>query len=562
MVVGPPGTGKTDVAVQILSNWYHALPNTRTLMLAHSNQALNALFDKIAALDMDERHLIRIGHGEGLLETTKDFSKWGRVDHLLKLRQDRLKDVEKLAVSLGLPPNQHAHHTAETSAIFFRTEVLPRWRLFCRKIDSAIEKGAPAVSIVAEEFPFSLYFAEVHPLFKTESVSDDYTQAKSCFRLIQTIFDDLKDSKPFEVMRTQHHRTQCLLTGLTKVVAMTFTHAGMSRENIAKLCIGFDNIIMEEGGQVLDIETFIPLLLEKPKTGTSSLKRLVMIGDHNQLPPVVQNLALQKHACLGQSCFARLVKLGVPYHLLDAQGRSRPEIAALYNWRYPGLGNLPHVHVGDYEHANPGLCHSFQAINVEDYNGRGETQPTPYFYQNAGEAEYCVALYQYLRLIGYPAERISIITTYNGQKSLLKNVVSRRCAHNPLFGFPHRIATVDEYQGQQNDIVILSLVRTRNIGHLRDVRRLVVALSRSRFGLYVFCRTKLFETCLELSPAFKQLLSRPTELQIAPGEIYDTKRKTSEVVIPRVIPDVESMGKMVFDMTNQAAAAASEVTAE
>ncbi|CAN0444221.1 unnamed protein product, partial [Hapterophycus canaliculatus] len=44
------------------------------------------------------------------------------------------------------------------------------------------------------------------------------------------------------------------------------------------------------------------------------------------------------------------------------------------------------------------------------------------------------------------------------------------------------------YQGQQNDYVLLSLVRTRTVGHVRDVRRLVVALSRARLGLYVFCR--------------------------------------------------------------------------
>jgi intron-binding protein aquarius len=47
------------------------------------------------------------------------------------------------------------------------------------------------------------------------------------------------------------------------------------------------------------------------------------------------------------------------------------------------------------------------------------------------------------------------------------------------------VSTVDRFQGQQNDFIILSLVRTRAIGHLRDVRRLVVAMSRARLGLYV-----------------------------------------------------------------------------
>ena len=55
MVVGPPGTGKTDVAVQIINNLYHNFPNQRTLIVTHSNQALNQLFQKIMNLDIDER---------------------------------------------------------------------------------------------------------------------------------------------------------------------------------------------------------------------------------------------------------------------------------------------------------------------------------------------------------------------------------------------------------------------------------------------------------------------------------------------------------------------------
>lgn len=47
MVVGPPGTGKTDTAVQIMNVLYHNCPSQRTLIITHSNQALNDLFEKI-----------------------------------------------------------------------------------------------------------------------------------------------------------------------------------------------------------------------------------------------------------------------------------------------------------------------------------------------------------------------------------------------------------------------------------------------------------------------------------------------------------------------------------
>ena len=66
-----------------------------------------------------------------------------------------------------------------------------------------------------------------------------------------------------------------------------------------------------------------------------------------------------------------------------------------------------------------------------------------------------------------------------------------------------QVTTVDRYQGQQNDYIILSLVRTRHVGHLRDVRRLVVAMSRARLGLYILARVALFSSCTELQPTWK-----------------------------------------------------------
>lgn len=105
LVVGPPGTGKTgkfnfahwlttsDVAVQIVSNWYHNFPQQHTLIVTHSNQALNQIFEKIMRLDVDERHMLRLGHGERELDTDSDMSKLGRVDWMLNLRIEMLKQV-------------------------------------------------------------------------------------------------------------------------------------------------------------------------------------------------------------------------------------------------------------------------------------------------------------------------------------------------------------------------------------------------------------------------------------------------------------------------------------
>ena len=55
----------------------------------------------------------------------------------------------------------------------------------------------------------------------------------------------------------------------------------------------------------------------------------------------------------------------------------------------------------EYLCANPGFLHDFQLINVEDLNGRGETAPSPFFYQNLAEAEFVVATFIYMRMLGY-----------------------------------------------------------------------------------------------------------------------------------------------------------------
>lgn len=63
----------------------------------------------------------------------------------------------------------------------------------------------------------------------------------------------------------------------------------------------------------------------------------------------------------------------------------------------------------------------------------------------------------------------------------------------------------------------------------RDVRRLVVAMSRARLGLYIFARVSLFQNCFELTPAFNQLTARPLQLHIRPHEYYSQEQPVRTV---------------------------------
>jgi intron-binding protein aquarius len=159
-------------------------------------------------------------------------------------------------------------------------------------------------------------------------------------------------------------------------------------------------------------------------------------------------------------------------------------------------------------------------------------------------------------LLGYPPEKISLLTMYNGQKELLQDILSQRCGPNtPLAGMrPGAVSTVDQYQGQQNDYVILSLVRTTAVGHVRDVRRMIVAVSRARLGLYILGRKTLFDSCHELNDVMSLLDDIPSQLQLIKNEKYPVERQADGVVPAGTqfgVEDVTALGGIVHSMQEE-----------
>jgi intron-binding protein aquarius len=81
------------------------------------------------------------------------------------------------------------------------------------------------------------------------------------------------------------------------------------------------------------------------------------------------------------------------------------------------------------------------------------------------------------------------------------------------------------------------------------VRRLTVALSRARLGLYILGRREVFESCYELKPAFDLLLQRPDKLMLAPGEMFPATRAADATIEGTPMEGVEHLGQYVFEMT-------------
>ena len=104
--------------------------------------------------------------------------------------------------------------------------------------------------------------------------------------------------------------------------------------------------------------------------------------------------------------------------------------------------------------------------------------------------------FAYLVLNGMSIEKITVLTFYNGQRKMILQEVRK---HKIMVGSYVKVQTVDSYQGEENEVVLLSLVRSnncRNIGFLSIENRVCVALSRAKRGFYIFgnaenlCSTK------------------------------------------------------------------------
>lgn len=113
---------------------------------------------------------------------------------------------------------------------------------------------------------------------------------------------------------------------------------------------------------------------------------------------------------------------------------------------------------------------------------------------NMMEAKFALQLYQQLaKELGlfFTASKVSIITPYAQQASLIRRLFSQ--ALGTTYDKTVEINTVDSFQGREADIVILSCVRaagSKGIGFLSDVRRMNVALTRSKHFLFVISRCR------------------------------------------------------------------------
>ena len=252
-----------------------------------------------------------------------------------------------------------------------------------------------------------------------------------------------------------------------KIIAMTTT--GCAKYSTILEQNNFEVVIIEEAAEVL--EPHIVSLL------TKNTKHLIMIGDHQQLRPKPYDYGLAKKFNFDVSLFERLINNKIPYATLKYQRRMKSMFADFVRLIY-------HDNYIDYEDVdNKEIIKGIEKdMFIITHNRPEEEDINLSSKKNKFEAEYLVKLCKYFILQGYDISKITILTFYVGQVLLIRSF----CKKEGIDGI--RVSSVDNYQGEENDIILLSLVRSNSnnkIGFLKNFNRVCVSFSRAKLGFFI-----------------------------------------------------------------------------
>ena len=278
-------------------------------------------------------------------------------------------------------------------------------------------------------------------------------------------------------------RINAQLFGEARVVACTLVGSA----NRLLQGMKFGTLFIDEAAQALEAACWIPI---------RKVSRVVLAGDHCQLPPTVKSMAA-KRAGLDKTLMERIVE-------------NKPEVVTLLRMQYRMNDQIMHFssewfYHGQVESApsvsNRGILDydlPIMWVDTSDIDAREEFVGETFGRINKTEAELTLAVLQhYFEKIG--RQRIldeqvdvGIISPYRAQVQYLRQLIRKREFFKP---YRHLISvnTVDGFQGQERDVILISLVRANDdgqIGFLSDLRRMNVAITRARMKLIILGDTQ------------------------------------------------------------------------
>ena len=279
----------------------------------------------------------------------------------------------------------------------------------------------------------------------------------------------------------------------------------------------YNTLFIDEAAQALEAACWIPM---------RRVGRIVLAGDHCQLPPTVKSIAALK-AGLGKTLMERIVETHPEaVTLLKTQYRMNDDIMRFSsNYFYNGqVESAPDVRFrGILDLDTP-----MEWIDTSEYSENSEDSVDSELsfkeefvgesYGRINKAEGLLTLHvlqSYFERIGKQRlldERIDVglISPYRAQVQYLRRLLMKREYFKP-FRRQISVNTVDGFQGQERDVIVISLVRSNDegqIGFLRDLRRMNVAITRARMKVIILGNRKT----LTRHPFYRQLWKYITQL--------------------------------------------------
>lgn len=439
LIHGPFGTGKTRTLVELISQ--ETRQNHKVLATAESNAAVDNILERL--MENKKLNLTRLGHPQRV-------SKHNITQTLAyKVENHKLnKKIDKI--------HKKINNLIEKRKVY--TKPTPQYRRGFGDYDILYNasKGKGGRGISAEKMKSMAQWIE-------------YNQQ------IDELHDDIK--------RIENKMIRDIIETSDVILS---TNSSAALESIAKT--KFDVAIIDEASQATIPSVLIPI---------AKAHRFILAGDHKQLPPTIISDKAQE---LEKTLFEELIKI-YPFksQLLNVQYRMNSLLMKFPNKEFYNNGlksdsSVDEITINDIITSNK-KEEAMMFIDTSDADLEGEKHlKDSKSIINKLEADIALSVAEDYLKAGLSEDDIGIISPYADQVKIIQEQT------------PVEVKTVDGFQGREKEIIIISTVRSNNdgnIGFLRDLRRLNVAITRAKRKLIIIGNA----TTLNNNPTYSRLIN-------------------------------------------------------
>ncbi|CAD8170681.1 unnamed protein product [Paramecium pentaurelia] len=488
LIEGPPGTGKTQTILGILSIFQNLLKESRNqdqkdiiLILGKSNGIVNDLVRKINKSIQTQNSIINCLNEE---PNYLKVLRYGRPD----LCEN---DIARYSVEIRSQQKFFSLFRDNVNKIFnqfitkqisdlLKKEQIQDFKSFLKDIDEQNDTLEPQISLVQ-----LMKYIE-HLNFRT-------TNAK-ILKSFGHVYKDLR--KILKAKQDRYIKIEGNLFQYRHIIASTLNSCCHKKLKYALENAKLRMCIIDEAPTALEPSQLIPFI------GYNNIDKIVLLGDTKQLSPIVIAKESEK-MCLNRSLFERMLQC-LESKKLTEQYRQMPNLAKITStifYQNTLKKSRIQMQIPNYIlnriHINKNSLFFNTPYGTEEFEDSS--------FKNTLECRAIILLVKYLlndEIKSKKKKIISIISPYSMQKELLRMQLKFLNLLNYV-----EVDTVDSFQGKENEIVILSLVRSNDsIGFLKDQRRANVALSRAQYCQYVFGSQYTFDKQIQNNNFWKNLI--------------------------------------------------------